>query len=106
MSDELKQRLGEYLTEELPKVAPDVDWQDGRWMEQLVNGAWAAMFESSDTRTKLLEQLNTMLQVGCTEDGLVEFFRKPEPYALFGVHGDHMGWKPMETALHFVKELQ
>lgn len=38
-----KQALGEYLTEELPKVAPDVDWFDGRYMEQLVDGAFAAM---------------------------------------------------------------
>jgi len=35
---ELNQILGEYLTEELAAVAPDIDWYDGRYMDGLVSG--------------------------------------------------------------------
>lgn len=45
--DEAKQRIGEYLTEELPSVAPDIDWYDGRYMEQLVDGICAAMLAAA-----------------------------------------------------------
>lgn len=43
--EEVKLRVGQYLTNELPTVAEDVDWHDGRYMEQLVDGIFASFSE-------------------------------------------------------------
>lgn len=48
--DGWKQALGEYLTQELPEVAPDVDWNDGRYMEELVDGAASAMLAAAPSQ--------------------------------------------------------
>lgn len=48
----IKDALGEFLTTELVKVAPEVDWFDGRYMEELVEGAFKAMVLAAAAQPK------------------------------------------------------